>query len=219
MKKLILRVAASVLCVVLLAANFAGCQNVTPPTSSSASTSAQQGASSSEPITDEDFTLKESDAQSLVDEKLPDGYTSEKSGTAEIADDAGTVHNYYIFSVKDANGAEVGEMAVDTESGERMNYAGEGEVTEYSDFPLYDTTTDAECDWNGIWKNDSASVELMQEDNTTFSFAFSDGTENVARIKGNTAATDAGDITFTYGEDGSLLVGGENSTLSGTYTK
>lgn len=87
-----------------------------------------------------DSSVAEADAKKMVEEKLPEGYTAESKGDAEVAG-----KKYYIFAVTNPEGNDAGSVAIDKESGERYNYDGE-KISEYADFPLYDAATDAECD-------------------------------------------------------------------------
>lgn len=166
--------------------------------------------------------LTEDEAKALVKEKLPEGYQATAAGTAE-SDQIKKGASYALFTVADKDGKRVGTVAIDRESGDRYNYAGEGKLSEYSEFPLYDAATDAQCDWNGVFKNGTLSVELMQADSTSFEFYFSDGGDGVARVKGNTAQTTDGKYTFTYDkqDDGSavLRIGGTDTAHAGNYTK
>lgn len=206
------RYVAALLAAMLLLGSFAGlagCKDTTvqnpPPVSEN---------NTVKPETQEPKTvIAAGDAQSIADERLPEGYVSEDAGTAE-ADGK----SYYLFAVKGADGADVGTVAIDQESGERYSYDGE-KVTEYADFPLYNAATDAVYDWNGVFKTESTSVELLQEDANSFEFSFADGTQGIGRIKGNTAQTDDGTLIFTFENEKTLLVGGENAALAGTYVK
>ncbi len=166
--------------------------------------------------------LTEDEAKALVTEKLPEGYQATASGTVE-SDQIKKGATYALFAVADQDGKQVGTVAIDRESGDRYNYAGEGTLSEYSDFPLYDAATDAQCDWNGVFQNGEISIELMQADSTSFEFYFSDSGDGVARVKGNTAQTTDGKYTFTYDEqdDGSVVlrIGGTDTAHAGNYTK
>lgn len=207
------KIIAALLFVLLLAGSFAGlagCKDKEttnpPPVSDNVN----------DPVTppDDGYTgIAEKDAQAMVLERLPDGCKAEAKGAHEE-----NGQSYFLFAVSDPDGKEVGTVAIDQESGERYNYDGE-KISEYADFPLYDAATDAACDWNGVFKNGDMSIELMQQDNNQFDFSFSDGTQGFARIKGNTAVSTDDKLTFTYEDENTLLVGGENAALAGTYGK
>ncbi len=190
---------------------------VTPPTQTQQPTTPEPTPQDPAPI-----TLTEDEAKALVTERLPEGYQAEAAGTMEsnqIRQGAG----YALFTVSDADGNQIGTVAIDQESGDRYNYAGEGMLSEYSDFPLYDAATDAQCDWNGVFVNGAISVELMQADSTSFEFYFSDEGDGIARIQGNTAQTTDGAYTFVYDKqaDGTaaLRIGGTDAAHAGTYTQ
>lgn len=223
------RLLAGLCAALLLAGSLAaltGCskdETVTPP--------AQTNDANEDPNPPaEGFThLTEDEARALVAEKLPEGYTLSPCGlidaqgnTVSAGDLTEDAHFYYAFDVHDAADARVGGMAVEIVSGDRYNYnggTGEGVITDYADFTLYDPAQDAQCDWNGIFQSGETTVELMQADNNSFEFAFSDGTQGVARVKGNTAATADGALTFAYRDDGAIEIGGEPAALAGVYAK
>lgn len=184
-------------------------QDVTPPV--------QTGDANKDPQPQPSPTLTEEECKTLVDEKLPEGYTSEAAGEVESSDIA-EGRKYKVFDVMGADGKKAGAVAVDVESGDRYNYGEDGKLGEYSDFPLYNPSSDAVCDWNGVFQNGGLSVELMQADTTSFEFEFSDDTAGVARVKGNTASYNDGALTFTYRDDGSIEIGGSLKELAGTYT-
>lgn len=195
------------LCALMLTMGLAGCkqESENSPTTPTAPT---------ENPTPEYTGLTEQDAQALVDEKLPEGYTSEANGMLD-KDENGNTH--YLFRVFDGDKQEVGQVAIDKESGERHSYDGE-KLLPYSDFVLYDPSVDAVIDWNGKYTNGEFTLELIQEDGHSFWFLFSDsGPEDVAQVTGNTAAYADGKLTFTMQEDGSLVVGGTETAFTGTY--
>lgn len=185
-----------------------GGQNVTPPAQT-------DGANTDKPA-DTTANLTEKDAQSLVNEKLPEGYTSKYVSEIQ-SDEIQAGRKYKIFDVSNPDGKKIGAVAIDLTSGDRYNYTDDGKLTDYSQFALYDAATDAICDWNGTFQNGDLTVELMQGDPTSFEFQFSDDTAGVARIQGNTASYNDGELTFAYGDDGSVRIGGTISELAGTY--
>ena len=224
------RILAGLCAALLLAGSLAalpGCskdETVTPPGQTN------DANNDPNPPQDEGFThLTEKEAAALAQEKLPEGYTlapcgliDEKGGSVPADEISKDETFYYAFDVHDPEENRVGGVAIEIVSGDRFSYnggTGENVISEYADFPLYDAATDAQCDWNGIFQSGETTVELMQADNNSFEFAFSDGTQGFARVKGNTAATTDGKLTFTMNEDDSLLIGGETAALAGSYTK
>ena len=210
---------ATGLLALLLAAGLvlAGCekqtgdtgQNVTPPT--------QTDDANTDTPADAAPNLTEKDAKSLVDEKLPEGYTSQYASEIQ-SDQYKAGRKYKVFDVSDPDGKKVGAVAIDLVSGDRYNYSDDGKLGDYSEFPLYNAGADAIMDWNGVFRNGGLTVELMQGDSSSFEFRFSDDTAGVARIRGNTASYNDGELTFLYGDDGTLTIGGKLTELAGAYT-
>lgn len=184
-------------------------QSVTPPS--------QTDDANTDTPADTSANLTEKDAKSLVDEKLPEGYTSKYVSEVQ-SDQYEAGRKYKIFDVSDPDGKKIGAVAIDLISGDRYNYSDDGKLGDYSEFALYDAGTDAIMDWNGVFRNGDLSVELMQGDSNSFEFEFSDDTAGVARIRGNTATYNDGELTFLYRDDGTLTIGGTLTELAGTYT-
>lgn len=207
---------AAIFAAFVLTMNLAACKQSTttepetpntPPSSDTTQTEEQPNVS-----------LQEKDAASIAQEKLPEGYTAAANGTVEVRTNPNEPEvKYYVYDVTDASGNSIGQIAIDQNSGERYNYA-DGKISDYQDFALYDATSDAECDWNGVFKNDTMSVELLQEDQQSFWFTFSDGTEGVARVSGNTGAATDSNLLFTMKDNTTLTVSGDDGTYSGVFT-
>ncbi len=162
---------------------------------------------------DVDVTLTEKDAQALVLEKLPDGYTAEFAGNVSSDN-----HEYLVFQVKDAAGNDIGDVAIDTQSGERYNYEGEGYMSDYSNFALYDENQDAVCDWNGTFTKDAEhSVSLAQADSNSFEYSFTADKSGIARITGNTASDTNQTIRFIFTSETAIHIEDTDEAYTGDY--
>jgi hypothetical protein len=154
--------------------------------------------------------LSSADAKALASERIDeDSYTVEQTGKEQIED-----KTYYIFSVTNRYDDPVGEIAIDAEDGSRYHYSAEEGLSDYSTFPLFNASVDAECDWNGRFVAGNLSMELFQEDGSSFSYEFSDGTSGMARVTGNAAVSDDGTLNFLYGHETIIVAGGY---VSGNY--
>lgn len=166
-----------------------------------------------------DGLLTEQDAAALVAERLRgEGYTVALTDirleTGQTDDN--NLREYFVFEVKDAQGASVGQVAVDKQTGEKYNYLGAGTLDDYDTFPLYDPETEEMYDWAGAYTGPAAvALEILQGDESSFAYSFSDGTTGNARVKGNTAKSDDEEISFLFSEDIITVVGGG---LTGNYT-
>lgn len=158
------------------------------------------------------------DAQALVMETLDaEQYAAELTDQQlSVGKDEKSTHDYYVFEVKDAAGAPVGQIAVDKETGDKYNYLGDGVLDEYKTFPLYDPAVDAVCDWQGAYEGPAVTLEILQGDSSSFEYQFSDGTVGNAHITGNTAKSSDETISFLFSEDIITVAGGG---LTGNYTQ
>lgn len=171
--------------------------------------------------------LAETDALALVQEKLDKQYSLkaigliDETGKSVSSSEVKEGTNYYFaWDVQDPDQKKIGGIAVDSVSGELFNYDSEKKdstITPYENFPLYDAATDAVEDWNGTFANGSLTVELLQEDPSSVDFEFSDAMEGTARVEGNTASYNDGELVFSF-RDGSLIIKGKSTTHAGTYT-
>lgn len=211
------RLAAGLLSLLLAAGLvLAGCEKQTVDNGQSVTPPSQTDDANTDTPADTSGNLTEKDAKSLVDEKLPEGYTSKYVSEVQ-SDQYETGRKYKVFDVSDPDGKKIGAVAIDLVSGDRYNYLDEGTLGDYSEFSLYDASVDAIKDWNGVFRNGDLTVELMQGDSNSFEFQFSDDTAGVARIRGNTATYNDGELTFLYSDDDMLTIGGTLTELAGTY--
>ena len=175
-----------------------------------------------------DGGIREEDAFQLVREKVDTNvYEIEIVHRNFKVDD----QRYFVFAVTGPDGKLKPDIAVNVFSGELSCCTEDGEIKPYSEFPLYDPTVDAICDWNGTFERagDSgivAQIELAQADSSSFEFRITvkDGEDvlgnlfNVARISGNTAKfQDIYGFTLNFlMDDGTLIVSqnGDNRYVS-----
>lgn len=203
----------------------------TEGTSSSAEEPSTKESSSSDPSGSGDGTvlLTSDEAMSLIRERInTDIYT------VELVEESVSVEgkDYYQFLVSSNGSAVYPYLIVDKQSGTIFCYTEEGEVREYSSFPLYDASVDAVCDWNGIFSLYSgdgtvlSSIDLGQADSHSFEFVLTaSGIEltGVAQIRGNTALYEADgyQLDFLMKEDSLVITesgtGPAETSLSGEY--
>lgn len=184
------------------------------PLSGCGASDASPGGSMSEPDADgradvsdtpdaSDPALTVGEARALLAERIDTELYMILEGDArlEVEDE-----RYFVFIVADkATNKVVGQVAVSKSSGARYNYEGEGILGDYSDFPLYDASADADLDWNGEFSDGDRRLTLAQADAGSFEYELDDEA-GVARITGATA-TD-GELTFTYDDDGTITLSG-----------
>ncbi len=172
--------------------------------------------SSSQEVEADDIT--EAEALGSVEEPFDMArYTIEMSDIQlEISppDSAGDIHKFYVFVVKDDSGREVGQIAVDRETGEKYTYQGEGIIEDYSMFPLYEPQH-GDYDWEGEYESPSGlALVITGREEDGFTYKFSDGTEGYANITGDTAKSEDGEINFLLSEKIITVAGGG---LTGNY--
>lgn len=215
--------------IALLTLVLAGCGKddlpVTDPQAGTEPPTTEQGATDptdEPPETPEDPApgtgLTGEEAKARVVESLNDDhYTAELTDeTLTVGKDEESQHDYFVIDVKDLEGASVGRVAVDQQTGDKYNYLGDGVLDDYATFPLYDPTVDAVCDWEGSYTGPAkVTLDVLQGDGSSFEFAFSDGTTGNAQIAGNTAKSVDGKINFLFSDDVITVAGGG---VTGNYT-
>lgn len=162
--------------------------------------------------------LSEEEAKNLVAETIDaEKYTIELTDdTLSVGSDDKTKHEYFVFEVKDAENASVGQVAIDKETGQKYHYLGDGVLDSYDTFPLYNHSAEAVCDWQGVYNGPAGTtLEVLQGDASSFEYIFSEGKAGNARITGNTAKSTDGGISFLF-SDGVITVAGGGMT--GNYT-
>ncbi len=173
---------------------------------------AEPNENTEQPITNE---LSVSDARRIVAETIDtenylilDGKTRLEIGS--------NAYHIFIIANKSDNKA-LGQIAVDCKTGQKYNYKGENTLEDYSTFQLYDPTVDMKADWEGIFTDGTRTLELLPMDDKSFEYMLDDGADGgVAQATGNTAKDISRDVTFTYGEDGSITISGE---ITGVFTR
>lgn len=111
--------------------------------------------------------IDEKSAQQLVSERLDTSkYSTEKEDEITVDD-----KNYYVFKIlQDGSPLSMG-IAVDKLSGELSAYKEDKTIVPYSEFTLYDEAKDTSVNWEGTFKNDVATLELMPADSNSFEFS------------------------------------------------
>lgn len=185
----------------------AGCEK----NGADASSSPAPGVSSSLPVSDvtptpppESSDMSVSEARALLAETIDTDTYFILDGNTKVEVDG---EGYYVFLVatKQDNKA-VGQVAVNKRTGEKFNYQGEGQLSDYSDFQLYDPAVDAVAEWEGVFTDGTRTLELIPMDERSFEYLLDD-LNGVARGTGNTAEDEENGITFTY-EEGSITLSG-----------
>lgn len=124
----------------------------------------------------------------------------------------GETHEFAVFEVnRRTDGASVGQVAVDRVTGDRYSYDGEGVLGDYE--ALLSAGESGSIDWSGSYTCESSGlgVTLEQTDDTSFTYAFSDGVTGSASISKDSAASEDGTVRFLLHE-GVLTVIGEGET-------
>ena len=204
MKKYIPMMALAAACLMALAA----CGGKKPAASSEGPASSslpgqQPDTSAGVPVSE---ALSMSDARRLLAESIDtEAYMILDGGTKLEVEG----QSYYVFIVANReDNRVVGQLAVNKETGEKYNYEGEGILGDYSEFSLYDPKTDAAFDWEGVFTDGERTIELLPIDGRSCEYVLGDRT-GVARIDGGTAKDEENDVTFSWDEDGKLvLLGG-----------
>ena len=136
--------------------------------------------------------------------------------TLSVGTDAASAREYYVFVVSDDTGRTVGKVAVDRENGEKYNYLGDGVLDDYATFPLYDAEAEQHKGWPGSYVSPTGmTLTITQEEETEIVYCFSDGTEGVAVVNGETAKSADEQMNFLLA-DGIVTVAGGGFT--GNYT-
>ena len=139
------------------------------------------------------------------------GYTAARTEDTLSVGDGAAAHDYYVFAVRDAAGGEAGKLAVDCVTGEAYHYLGDGVLEALSAFP-----TGQPHGWPGVYAGPvQRTLEIMQTDEQTIAYAFSDGTAGTASVAGYTAKSADGEINFLLADRIITVAGGG---LTGNYT-
>ena len=226
MKKNIVSALLAFTCVFSMTA----CNNTKPEQNTSTSetkseTSVESQVSSAmpepvEPENNQDTTvisdeLSVSDARRIVAETIDTDTYLILDGKTNLEINSNKYHTFIIANKSDNKA--VGQIAVDCKTGEKFNYKGENTIEDYSNFKLYDPQVDMNADWEGIFTDGTRTLELLPMDDKSFEYMIDDGEDGgIAQVTGNTAKDISRDITFTYGEDGSITISGE---ITGVFTR
>ncbi len=155
--------------------------------------------------------VTEEEAKGKVEEPIDDYlYKVEQVDTKlELAPEGETEkRSFYVFKVKDNSSEEVGQIAVDSKTGEKYTYLGDGKITSYAEFPLYESRPETPHDWPGMYESPAGmQVDIMETEDGNISYEFSDGTKGAAHVYGGTAKSEDGEINF--------LISGKTVTVAG----
>ncbi len=125
-------------------------------------------------------------------------------------------HSFYVFAIKDNVSNEIGQIAVDSETGEKYTYLGDGKLTSYSEFPLFETKHE-EHNWSGGYEGPAGiGLTLEETGDGAFVYVFSDSTKGLAHVYGGTAKSEDGEINFLISGDTVTVAGGG---FTGNYNK
>jgi len=161
--------------------------------------------------------LSEWEARSRVENVLDASCVVRKLDVKlEIGDaDGNDMHSFFVFEVLDGNGEPAGQVAVDRVTGEKYHYLGEGVVDSYETFPLYNPENEKACDWTGEYAGPNhLTLTIVQQDETVFTYDFSNEISGTARISENTACSEDEEIRFLFSDDIITVAGHE---VSGNY--
>lgn len=145
-------------------------------------------------------------------------YTVEATDeTLTVGADEASARDYYVFAVTAAaENRAVGKVAVDCETGEKYHYLGDGVLEDYSTFPLYDAAAERDEGWPGKYVSlAGVTLEVAQDQEDSITYRFSDGTEGVAAVSGETAKSEDGTLNFLLAERIVTVAGGG---VTGNYT-
>lgn len=114
--------------------------------------------------------------------------------------------SYYVFIVADrSDNKVVGQLAVNKKTGEKFNYEGQGVLSAYSEFSLYNAEVEADYNWEGTYTDGERTVELLPMDDSSFEYTIGDVT-GAAQINVGKARDAENDITFSWDEGGNLVL-------------
>jgi len=176
---------------------------------------------------EETLTIDEKSAEQLVSERLD----TTKYSVQKDSDISVDGKDYYIFKILEGETPLSMGVAVEKISGELYAYKEDKTLAPYSEFTLYDASTDATVSWEGTYKSENASLEMSPADANSFEFTLTspDGSKTitgVAQASGKEAAyEEEGGYKITFTNDGDTITVTENGTsmvgveFKGTYTK
>lgn len=183
------------------------CDKAKPPTPSAGS-DAPAASGSTQPPADPPATpadLSKAEARRLLAEDIDTAaYMILDASTKTTVDG----EDYYVFIVASReDNKPVGQVAVRLDTGEKFNYEGEGVLSDYAEFSLFDPEAAAAYSWEGQFSDGSRTLELLPMDETSFEYTLGDLT-GVAQISGNTAKDAENDVTLSFDDAGALTLTG-----------
>lgn len=128
---------------------------------------------------------------------------------AEVVSEQGNL--CYVFSVQNGT-EEIGQMAIDTVTGDKFYYLGEGVLEDYKAFPAYNPLSEVDERWCGTFEGplyQAMKLEPVDEDQIVYSF--DNGPNGTAFLEGESAKSEDGELIFLLSEEGITVIGGNQT--------
>lgn len=214
----------TILFVTLSLLTAAGCSSQKAYEQDNANDSVQVDSTNDEEGT---LTIDEKSAEQLVSERLDATKYSVKKDSDINVDDK----DYYIFRIFEAETPLTMGVAVDKISGELFAYKEDKTIAPYSEFTLYDESSDTTVSWEGTYNSEVAALALAPADANSFEFTLTskdgkDTVTGVAQASGKEASyEDENGYKLTFSNQGETIAVTESGTSSsstafqGSYTK
>ncbi len=173
------------------------------------------------------LTIDEKSAEQLVSERLDTTkYSVQKDSDINVDD-----KDYYTFKILEGESQLTMGVAVDKISGELYAYKEDKTIAPYSEFTLYDESSDTTVSWEGTYNSETAALELAPVDANSFEFTLTskdgkDTVTGVAQPSGKEASyEDENGYKITFVNEDNTITVTESGTSSsstvfqGNYTK
>lgn len=117
----------------------------------------------------------------------------------------------YVFSVQKGN-EEIGQMAIDTVTGDKFYYLGEGVLEDYKAFPAYNPVAEVDERWCGTFEGPLyQAMKLEPVDEAQIVYSFDSGPNGTAHLEGGSAKSEDGELIFLLSEEGITVIGGNQT--------
>jgi hypothetical protein len=172
------------------------------------------------------LTIDEKSAEQLVSERLDATKYSVKKDSDINVDDK----DYYTFKIFEGDMPLTMGVAVDKISGELFAYKEDKTIAPYSEFTLYDESSDRAISWEGTFNNEAATLILAPADSNSFEFTLTskDGKDlitGVAQASGKEAIyEDEKGYKLTFINEGETITitsgtSSDSTVFQGSYIK